>query len=87
MKIRKYIFSIGRLVLGYFKEGQLRRYAIEVDADHADEFDMPGAAICDSWDSGDGAVVFVIQSRTGVAALIQSMKGVRSVSLLSRIRN
>ena len=82
MGTRKQSFSIGRSILDYFRRGPTRKYAIEVNADHADEFDLPEAQICDSWENGDGSVVFVIQSRTGVAALTRTMEGVRSVRIL-----
>jgi hypothetical protein len=74
--------ALGRLAVRCFGEGRARKYAIEVDTDYADAFELPGTAICDSWENQDGSVVFVVESRTGIASVTQTLKGVRGVSRL-----
>ena len=74
--------SLGRLVLDFFGRLRARRYAIEVDADYVETFEVPGTKIFDSWENGDGSVVFVVQSRWDVRPLAENIKGVRGVSLM-----
>jgi len=74
-------FSIGRL-LRFVREGRVRRYAVEVDADHAEDFDPLGSEVCDSWENGDGSVVFIVRSPNGVSSLTHTIKGFRTVKLL-----
>jgi hypothetical protein len=60
MAIRKSLSSIRQLVLNPFGKGRTKTYAIEVDADYADALEAAATEICDSWENGDGSVVFVI---------------------------
>ena len=72
----------GRLIRKFLGGNQPRKYAIEVDGMHADSFAIPGTEICESWENGDGSVMFVMQSRDDLRATVGKMQGVRRVSLM-----
>jgi hypothetical protein len=72
----------GRLIRKFFGGNQPKKYAIEVDGTHADSFDIPGTEICESWENGDGSVMFVMQSREDLRATAGKLQGVRRVSLM-----
>lgn len=81
MELRDSSSMAGRFIRRFFG-GNTRRYAIEVDGQHADSFDIPGTEICESWENGDGSVMFVMQSRADLRATAAKMRGVRRVSLM-----
>jgi hypothetical protein len=82
MEMRDSSSVAGRLIRRFFKGNREKRYAIEVDAIHADAFDIPGTEICESWENADGTVLFVMQSRDDLRSTAGKMQGVRRVSLM-----
>ena len=82
MELRASDSVAGRLIRKFFGGNQPRRYAIEVDGRHADSFDIPGTEICESWENGDGSVMFVMQSSEDLRSTAANMQGVRRVSLM-----
>lgn len=82
MELRDSNSVAGRLIRKFFGGNHPKRYAVEVDGGHADSFDIPGTEICESWENGDGSVMFVMQSREDLRATAGRMQGVRRVSLM-----
>ena len=82
MEIRKSVSSMAQLVLSFFAAIGTKKYAIEVDANHVDGFAIAGTRICDSWENGDGSVVFILQSRKDLRCVAKAITGVRGVSLM-----
>ena len=82
MEIRDSDSVAGRFIRKFFRGSRGKRYAIEVDAIHADSFDIPDTEICESWENADGSVMFVMQSRNDLRSTAGKMQGVRRVSLM-----
>jgi hypothetical protein len=81
-EIRKSLVSISRSLLDVIAGSRARKYAVEVDADHAEQFEMPGTRTCDCWKNGDGSVMFILESRIDLRAIAETVKGVRGVSVM-----
>jgi hypothetical protein len=82
MELRDSNSVAGRLIRRFFGGDQPKKYAIEVDGRHAESFEIPGTEICESWENGDGSVMFVMQSREDLRSTAAKMQGVRRVSLM-----
>ncbi|HVH86638.1 MAG TPA: hypothetical protein VM912_07925 [Terriglobales bacterium] len=82
MEVSKAIRALALSVLAFLRGDRARRFAIEVEEEHADAFSIPGTQICDRWENTDGSVVFVILSLKGISSQIQAAKGMCRVSLL-----
>lgn len=80
MEITKFVSAAGRFVRDLFAKIRTKRYAIEVEADHADAFDISGAKICESWVNGDGSVSFICESSDDLRVTAEGLPGVRRVS-------
>jgi hypothetical protein len=82
MELRDSDSVAGRFLRKFFGGNHLKKYAVEVDGRHADSFHIPGTEICESWENGDGSVLFVMQSREDLRTTAGRMQGVRRVSLM-----
>ena len=63
--------------------GPMKKYAIEVLAEHSAEFQIPGASILErTTNDGDGTVVFIAQSNQNICLLPIATPGVLLVEAL-----
>ncbi len=61
----------------------MKKYAIEVQAEHSAEFQIPGASILErNTNDGDGTVVFIAQSSQNICFIPIQMPGVLLVEAL-----
>ena len=74
--------AAARFVLKLFGSNRRKRYAVEVDASHADSFDIPESEICESWQNADGSVMFVLESCDDLRATAEKVPGVRRISMM-----
>ena len=72
--------SVYRKMRNSLRELGVRTYAIVVAAEYVDDFDIPGAEICDRWDTEDESVIFVVRSKKELRVLSQIDKGIISVT-------
>lgn len=79
MKFIKLYLSVHRRMCLYFLKRAVRTYAIEVAAEYADNFDVPGAEICDEWEGENGSIIFVMRSNKELLGLSQLVKGINSI--------
>jgi len=82
VQLIRFCRSAGRRLLDLVARARSRKYAVEVDAGYIEEFRVPGAEICDSWENGDGSMVFVLRSQEDLRPVIANMEGIRGVSLM-----
>jgi len=80
LEIKDSMSAAGRFVRDLLGGSRAKRYAVEVDANHADSFDIPGVKICESWQNGDGSVLFVLESQDDLCAIAEGIEGVRHIS-------
>jgi len=82
MAIKTLFSSIMTMAMSRIAKARTWKYAVEVDADSVDEFEIPGTQICDQWENGDGSAVFVIQATKSLKGLSGTVKGIRGVTRL-----
>ena len=80
MEIRESVSAAGRFVRGLVGGSRVKKYAVEVDADRADAFDIVGAKMCESWENGDGSISFIYESSEDLRVVAEALPGVRRVN-------
>ena len=80
LKLVEPLLSVYRRIRNSIREWGVRAYAIEVAAEYADDFDIPGAEICDSWDSEGNSVIFLVRSKKELRGLSQVVKGIIGIT-------
>jgi len=80
MKLVEPLLSVYRKIRNSLRDWGLKSYAITVAAEYADDFDIPGAAVCDSWDSEGDSVIFIVRSKKELRGLSQTVKGIIGVT-------
>jgi hypothetical protein len=82
MKLKEPFLSVHRRMCLYFREWNVRTYAIEVTSDYVDDFDAPGTEICDKWEGENGSTIFVVRSSAELRDLSQIVKGIIGVTCM-----
>jgi hypothetical protein len=80
LKLAEPLFSASRKTRNCIREWGVRTYAIVVAAEYADDFEIPGAEICDSWNSEGDSVIFVVRSKKELRGLSQIVKGIVGIT-------
>jgi len=80
LKLVEPLLSVCRKIRNSIREWGVRTYAIVVAAEYADDFDIPGVEICDSWDSEGDSVIFLVRSKKELRGLSQVVKGIIGIT-------
>lgn len=79
MNLIEPLLSVYRKIRNSLREWSVRTYAIEVAAEYVDDFEIPGADICDRWDSETDSAIFVVRSNKDLHDFTRIVKGIVSV--------
>jgi hypothetical protein len=55
------------------------RYAVQVSEEEADRIVIPQATIIESWENGDGTVMFIMESERDLRPLANELRGVYGI--------